>query len=212
MEPCLASGAGASDGPGSAFAAGARIGTLGAGGELAVKAADWLTIRLLGHGGAFQYRDTFNKVDARVRTEFANAGVVAEVHAPDGYVRLSAGVFYNGNRWRGDATPQEPKRIGGVVFTPAEIGTIRGEAKTPEAAGYVGIGFGPPASSRARWAVSLDLGAWWFARRPSLTLASDGEAAELLPFVEALRREASDIEDRLIAWWPVLSIGVAYRF
>ncbi len=196
----------------SSFALGARLGTLGVGGEAAVRAADWLTLRLMGHGVDLSYQDTIRDVDFEVNFGGANGGVVLDLHAPGGAFHLSAGLFYNGNTWDVTATPRRPTRIGDLMFEPAQIGTLRGEADVDPLAVYVGIGFGNPLTGPGRFTVSLDLGVWWFLSEPDVRLTADGTLASHPLFQRQLAIERDEIQDRMIQVWPVLSLGLAFRF
>jgi len=199
-------------GENSAVALGLRAGTLGIGAELTAGVGDYVNLRLLGHLGTFDYSDTYSDVDYNINLEFANAGLVLDIHIPDGGFRISGGIFYNGNDYAGTATPFENQTIGDFSFTPAEIGTLNADVSTDEIAYYVGIGFGNPLGANGHWTVTLDLGVWIFPSAPELDLTADGTASSNPFFQMELQKEEQEIEDDLIQWWPVLSLGISYRF
>ncbi len=193
------------------WAVGARGGTIGVGGEVAWAAADGLTLRLVAHGGQFDHDERIRDVRYGVDLGFANAGLLADVHAPDASFRVTLGVFHSADEWSGRARPERPTRIGGLTFSPADIGTIRAEADTPTTVAYAGIGFGNPFRG-GQWTVTMDVGVWWFLARPEVRLTADGRAAGFWLFEEALEEEERRIADWLPRWWPVLMLGISYRF
>lgn len=193
------------------WAAGLRGGTIGLGGELAWGVAEWCTMRLSAHRGFFEHEERIRDVHYGVELDFANASLLADLHAPEASFRLTVGVVHSADEWSGRAQPARPTRIGGFTFLPEEIGTIRAEAEVPSSAAYLGVGFGNPFVGR-RWTVTLDLGVWFFVDRPDVRLSSDGTAAGIWLFDEALEREERELADHLPRWWPVVMLGISYRF
>ena len=194
------------------MALGIRAGTLGLGPELSVPMASWCTVRVLGHGGTISITRRIHHIEYGADVQFANIGAMVDLHAPHSYFHGSVGVFYNANEWTGRATPDRPVRIGGIRFQPDEVGRLRADVATPEAGVYTGIGFGNPVAPGVRWCVSLDLGVWWFPEPPVARLSADGTLAGYDLFQAALRQEERDVNDELIHWWPVVSLGISYRF
>lgn len=194
------------------LAVGLRLGTLGAGAEVAVGLGDYVNLRAVGHMGGFSLFGSFSDVDYDVAVDFTNVGLILDLHAADGGFRWSAGIFYNGNDYDGTATPLGPTTIGGVQFSPSQIGTITGEIQTDSMAYYFGVGFGNPVSRDGRWTVTLDLGVWLLASDPTIELTADGSASGSAEFQRELEEEELEVEDELIRWWPVIALGISYRF
>lgn len=197
---------------GVAQAVGLRLGTLGLGAEYAVGLGDYVNLRAVGHLGGFSVWGDFSDVEYDVAVDFRNIGLILDFHAAQGGFRWSAGVFYNGNEYEGTATPTANTDIGGMTFTPRQIGTIRGDADTDELAYYAGIGFGNPVSRDGRWTVTLDLGVYILASAPTMDLTADGTASSNPIFQAQLAAEADDVEEDLPRWWPVIAFGISYRF
>jgi hypothetical protein len=197
----------------SPWAVGARFGTLGGGLEVAAGLTDHLNLRAVGQVGAFSVVGTFDDTDYDVDVDLRNAGLILDVYpAAEGSFRFSAGLFYNGNEYQGTATPQFDTTIGDISFTPAQIGTIHGEVDTGEAAYYVGLGFGNPLGGEGHWTVTLDLGVWVMASAPEIELTADGEFGSEAVFQAELEKEEENVEDDLVQWWPVVMLGLSYRF
>ncbi len=193
------------------WALGVRGGTIGLGAEAVWPAAEWCTLRLAAHGGRFDLDERIRDVRYGVDLKFANAGLLADVHAPQGSFRFTAGLVYNANEWSAYARPERATRIGGLTFSPSEIGTIRGEADVSPLVGYAGIGFGNPWVG-GRWTITLDLGVWWLPTSPHVRLTADGTASGWWLFQEALKQEERDLAAQLPRWWPVVMLGVVFRF
>ncbi|MBM4155525.1 MAG: hypothetical protein FJ221_10930 [Lentisphaerae bacterium] len=193
-------------------AVGLRLGTLGLGAEYAVGLGDYVNLRAVGHLGGFSVWGDFSDVEYDVAVDFRNIGLILDFHVAQGGFRWSAGVFYNGNEYEGTATPTANTEIGGMTFTPRQIGTIRGDADTDELAYYAGIGFGNPVSRDGRWTVTLDLGVYILASDPTMDLTADGTASSNPIFQAQLAEEADDVGDDLPRWWPVIAFGISYRF
>ncbi|MGJ5675970.1 MAG: transposase [Nostochopsis sp.] len=133
---------------------------------------------------------------------------------------ITGGLIYNKSRV--DAVARSGTLdIGGVDFSLASVGQIKGEAKFPNTiAPYIGIGYGNPVKRGQRFNFSIDLGVM-FPGSPEVNLNATDLAAGLLkqPMVEqlldeAIAKEEKDIEDDL-SWlniYPILSIGFSYQF
>lgn len=194
------------------LAVGLRLGTLGVGAEVATGLGDYVNLRAVGHMGGFSVFGNFSDIEYNVAVDFANVGLILDLHAADGGFRWSAGIFYNGNDYDGTAKPLTSTTIGGISFTPAQIGTISGDITTDDVAYYFGVGFGNPVSRDGRWTVTLDLGVWVLASAPQIDLTADGTAAGFGAFQRELEKEEQEVEDELIRWWPVIALGISYRF
>lgn len=104
----------------------------------------------------------------------------------------------------------------GVTYSADDIGEATGNAEFDSVAAYAGLGYGRALSSDGRFAFAADLGVA-FTGAPDVKLSvtcqlSDPTlCAELANDVAAeqaeLQQEADEFE-----YWPVLSIGVSYRF
>lgn len=193
-------------------AVGLRLGTLGLGVEAAVGIGDYINVRIVGHNTTIKYKDTLSDVRYDLDLNLRNAGLILDFNTAQSGFRLSGGVFYNGNDADGDATPRTTTNIGGVPFTPSQIGTITGDISTDPLAYYFGIGFGNPVDPEMRVTVTLDIGVLIYASSPEVKLRANGSLSDTDLFQEALREEERDIEDSVIQWWPVIAIGISYQF
>jgi hypothetical protein len=103
--------------------------------------------------------------------------------------------------------------IGGVTFTQAQVGTLRGTGDLGNSAPYLGLGW-LWGSEGAGLAWSLDLGVL-FQGSPDIELTSTGGTLSNDPSLQAaIAAEEVDLENSVNQFdlYPALSIGVSYRF
>jgi hypothetical protein len=207
----LASGPAAAQFDGLAI--GAKAGTLGVGGELTTTLLPQLNLR-----GSLQWLDlgfnaTFEDVKYNTDIEFFNPMVMLDWYPFEGAFRISGGVLFNGTDITLTATPAQPVEIGGTVYFPSEVGTLRGESDFRDIAPYVGIGWGNPLSEDGHWSLNADLGVA-FIGSPGVKLSATGSFASDPTFQQNLAEEEKDIEDELskFRFYPVLSLALTYRF
>lgn len=204
-------------------AATAKGGTLGAGVELTVGITPLLNVRL--GGNAFNYTDNRREVsgifyDATARLRTASA--LLDLHPGGGGFRLSAGAIYNDTRIDGNSLVPASGfyDIGGTQVPAALVGTLDGQIKFDPVVPYVGLGWGNAVGPGRRVRFSADAGAM-FQGKGKVTLTPQIPAGSPLNNSIAraalqilLDREEADIEKDVADYtvYPVVSIGVSYRF
>jgi hypothetical protein len=188
---------------------GLHAGTHGLGADVGVEIAKWFGVRA---GGSFldvsgDYEES--GIDFEGDLALGGFGAFADVYPFGGGFRLSVGFLANRNEVDLDATPTEPQDIGGVIYDPSEIGTLNGSMTFEDTAPYFGIGWGRFTGGKKKIGFLADLGVLdQGAGDVALTATSpdvdqddlDAEAAEI----------EEDIEDYDL--WPVVSLGLAFRF
>lgn len=192
-----------------------RAGTLGLGGELTVGLSDRLNLRGGGYGFGLDFNATEDDINYDFDLDLLSAGGYVDFHPFAGGFRLTGGVLYVGNDLFAQALPDDGEfDIGDRTFTVAEVGTLTGDLGFNEVAPYAGIGWGNAVSKDGRWAFMVDVGVL-FQGRPDVALASTGGTLSGDPLLtDELRREEANLEDDLglFRFYPVISLGVAYRF
>lgn len=198
-------------------------GSLGGGVELTQSFSPYLDGRLGIHGGNLTQRrrlvaDIDYDATAKARTGTALLGW----HPVANGFRLTGGVVYNGSRV--DAESRLPAsgvyRIGGVNLPAAQVGRLRGRADFKTFAPYLGLGWGGPLSTRGRLGFTFDLGAF-YQGSPNVTLTPVlpagspldnpiGRALLAVAVAEEERRAEADLSS--YKYYPVLSLGLSYRF
>jgi hypothetical protein len=191
----------------------AKAGTLGLGGELTTNLIPQVNLRAGVQWLEFGFSASFGDVDYDMDLDFLNPLVLIDWHPFDGPFRISGGVLFNGNDIGLRAEPGEAVEIGGVTYTPAELGSLRGDVEWRSVAPYVGIGWGNALGDGGHWGLAADLGVA-FTGSPSIDLSATGPISTDPTFRTRLAEEERDIQDELDAFkfYPVLSISLFYRF
>ena len=189
-----------------------RISTLGPGGDIAYSLTDQVTIRLAGHYFKYSYDDNVDDIDYDLDLRLASGGLLVDWHPFNGSFRVTGGGLFYGNRVTGDARPNQPTEIGDNTYTPEQIGRLDAKLDFDSVVPYLGIGWGNPFAGK-RWTFTFDLGVVYHGS-PDVRLTSDGAGSNNPQFQEDLRREEQKFKDEIadFRFWPVVAIGLSYRF
>jgi len=133
-----------------------------------------------------------------------------------GSFRVSAGFMENAKLTATAKPLADTYTFDGVTYTTADIGEARGKAEFGSVAPYLGLGFGRALSRDGRFAFTADLGvAFTGAADVQLNVTCTAAAAALCTQIQGdvaaeqaeLQADADDFK-----YWPVLSLGLSYRF
>jgi hypothetical protein len=192
------------------LALGARVGTFGLGGEVALQ----LTERLVVRGGLgispLEPGVTFSGVDVSLKMPTVyNVGLDLYLN---GAVRVGGGIMFRRRDPEVTGDFSAPQEIGGTTFTPQEIGMLTGVIASNRKAPYVLIGFGRHTAPGV--GLFLDLG-FAFMGDPTVRLgARDGTLSDGAdPLMSALQQEAMEFEADMrgyLRFWPILSLGIRF--
>ena len=151
--------------------------------------------------------------------EFSGFGGFADIHPFANAFTITGGAFVGDKSAVLDAVPTEPVTLGERTFEPDEVGTIDGQAEFGDTALFAGIGYDPSLYKDGRLSLIVRAGVM-FAGEPDVTLTATAEQDERLP-QEARDelRAALDAEEEIAqgdiddyAYFPVLTVGLGYRF
>lgn len=208
----LCSAAGAAD-----IAVAGKIGTLGVGAEVTTALAPAWNARFGLNAASWDHNTTRSDVryDADLRLRSFTA--LADWHPLQDNFRISAGLTYNGNEVKLRGRPSGNVTIGTTTFTPAEIGRLDGKLDFKKAAPYFGIGWGNALAKERTWSFTADLGVL-YQQKPRVSLSATCGTALSAPRCAELQTETAierqqlqdDVSD--YRWYPVVSVGVSYRF
>lgn len=189
------------------FALGAKAGTTGLGLEASWSVSERVNLRVgyytFDYGTDLEEDGIEYDGDLRLR----NAALFADWHPFAGRFRISVGGIETGNEFKGAA--EDSLDIGENTYQAAVDTVVGWDGFAP----YLGVGFGN-AVGAGRWTFSMDLGVM-FTGSPDVSLngtvndpALDSQFQEDLAIEEdTLRAELEDAK-----YYPVLSLGFAYRF
>jgi hypothetical protein len=193
--------------------AGLTVGTLGYGPQVGTvivpKESDVrLNFGYLSHS----YNTTSQNVTYSGHIKLNNLGLLGDWYQSAGSFRLTAGAFYNGNKFDLRGQPRAGSyTFNGNTYTADQVGSVTASVKFNSVAPYVGFGWGNDSSSAGLHFTS-DFGVM-YQGRPDVTITATGAAANpaLAKDVHAAQRKLqSDLNKFQL--YPVLQVGAVYRF
>lgn len=195
-----------------------RISTQGIGLDLVTGINDRLNLRLGGY--QYSYDKDIDSDDATFGgdLQLQSAGLLADYHPFAGHFRLSVGAFYNGNKL--DVTAK-PNAAGNYVFNgnTYDAADFQGSGKLTfkKFAPYVGFG-GGNAIRGSNWSFMWDVGAL-YQNKGTVKLNAEIINPLVTPAIQAQFQqdvlfEQQSLQDDVndYKWYPVISLGFAYRF
>jgi len=193
----------------SAFGMGLKAGTTGFGIEAVYGLSDKWNLR--GALNGFSYDTDFEEegIDYDADLRLRSASMMVDWHVFDGGFRLSAGAFSNRNKLVGVAEADDLEIGDNIYAARAEV-----DIDWRRFAPYAGIGWGNSLKG-GRLSFSTDLGVM-FTGSPTarLTATERSGAVDPADFEADVRREEANLNDEIsdVKYWPVLTVGVTYRF
>jgi len=205
---------------------GASIGSIGIEAEYThmISQKYGLSFRLM--GGGFSYSGTYEDTDTTYDTDVTlkNLGAVLEYHPLKSGFYVGAGLFYNGNDFQMNAKPNGGIfTFNGVDYPSSLVGSVDGKVEELNTAvPYIGVGYDDSLFDSGNLFFTLKAGAW-YQGSPKVSLTAKDCILDSSPIPGTpscndlrydLRQEENDINDNIqdYKWWPVLQIGIVYRF
>lgn len=214
---------------------GLRASTLGAGVELEYPINHFLRGRLLYNRLDVDFEQKLSGIEYDVDLDLQSYGLIFDLHPFAGNLRFSAGAMLNDNSIAASAmtTGSRTVNIGGTPY----MGSLSVDAVFDDFSPYAGVGWG--GGKRRGWRFHFDIGALYqrnpelkvsgaarranFMEMPcSFTVSASGAVAvptscpaPLRGVLEGdLRTEFNELKDdaRGFKWYPVISLGLEYRF
>ncbi len=198
----------------------AKAGTLGLGGGIGYGIGDTVTARV-GYT-AFNLNRDINSSDVDYKGSFKLGGAEAllDWHPFEGTFRVTGGVIFSRNKINVDAKLNRTVTINGVDYNPGDLGDLSGDVKFKSTTPYLGIGWGNVAGKNGNFHFVADIGVQYLGS-PKVNLnasctaqglaTAPTECAQLDQNVQAEERDLNKEVDNY-KWWPVISVGLAYRF
>ncbi len=193
------------------FGVGFKAGTLGLGVEGRYKPLPNIDVRV--GANVYDYEDTDTRAgvnyDSTLNLETFYA--TANLSFPLSPLRLTAGLFSNGNEVNLTSVDSATFDIGGNTYTAADVGTLSSTTSFGSTSPYVGIGYDFELFGKV--GLNLDLGLLWQGE-PEVSLLADGLLASDPTFQSALETERQQLEDDISDYkaWPVISLAFVYNF
>ena len=206
---------------------GARVGINGVGVNLGVGVSKRINLRLsasrvdiddeeetvtVGDDGAE------GDIDAELEFDFGSNAVLLDWHVFNGGFRVTAGVFKQTGAVDLSGTLQSDIVVDGQPLATDDLGEISGEVKLSDSyQPYLGIGWGRIAGGKGGFSFTADIGVAMLDPEVEFDATVNTGGSNGLSQADLDQRLAemeADAEDELdeLKLWPVLSVGINYRF
>jgi len=194
------------------FGVSIKAGALGAGAELSKSLSEKFSIGLGVNSYNYKTAKTESNIDYDFNFELQSVSLLGSYHPFGGVFRLTGGVLYNNNELKLDGKPTAGSTydINGVTYSASQVGTLTGTVTFNKTAPYLGIGWGNRPGGK--FGLTADIGAL-YQGSPTLVLNATGALSDpaLASDLEQERRSAeSDLGN--FKWYPVVSVGLYFRF
>lgn len=198
----------------NSWTAGVGISTLGFGANIGYGINESFKIR-----GVVNYLQHSRKIKddslaLKGTLKMFTAGVLADWHVMQNGFRLTGGLLYNANRLNMHGTPSKNVTVNGRTYTPAEIGEVTGSLKFRPIAPYLGIGYDSGHKDKAGFSFTADAGVLFQGKvKGRINKMTGAFAANSQALNDMKDYVASEVNKQsLIKAYPVVSIGISYKF
>ncbi len=162
---------------------------------------------------SYSYNTTSNGVYYNGHLKLDNLGLLGDWHPFAGSFRITAGAFYNDNRFNltGQPSGAGTYTFNGTTYTAAQAGSVNANVSFNSIAPYIGFGWGDGGSGAGLHFTS-DFGVM-YQGSPSASITATGAAAD-----PALAKDVAAAQSQLqsdlnsFQWYPVIQLGLVYRF
>jgi len=203
--------AAAQDAP-SGVTASVTGGTLGIGPEVGYRPLPVFALRASATFLGLSHDVDVDDINYQGGLKLRSWGANADLYPFESAFRVSAGLRSSRNRVHLVASPVQPVSIGGMTYTPEEIGTIAGEVRARKVAPTLTLGMARNRRRGLAW--SLDAGVMLHGAPRTERLRATGQLADNPFFQDDLAREREEIEDEVDNYkiFPILQLAVGYTF
>jgi hypothetical protein len=193
------------------FGLGLKAGTLGLGLEVTWQPLPYLEVRIGGNSYDYDEDGTQAGIPYEATMGLESFYGTANFHFPVSPMRVTAGIYANGNELLMVNDEGQDLNIGGVTYPGTDIGTLVSTTSFASTAPYLGIGFDFTLAGKV--GLNLDFGVLWQGD-PEVAIGVSGPLGDDPGFQAALELERQELEDEMNDFkaWPVLSLGFVYKF
>ncbi len=193
---------------------GANAGSNGVGVEARYSLTDKLVLRGAIGTLSWDLDETYDDIAYTGKLDYSPATLALDYHPFENGWFVSGGAMLGGPGLELSATPATAVDIGGVSYTPAEVGTLNADSEIGDAAPFIALGW-TNARERTQGAYFSALVGAAFYGEANATLWASGGLLESDPsFLADLADEEAQLEDDLSSFevYPILQVGGGYRF
>lgn len=194
---------------------GAHAATTGFGPDVQVRLNDYFTLRGAADWLDFSMSRDYDSVHYNGRLKLGTGSAFVDWHPWKKAFFLSGGAYFGGRNVTLSAVPATNVTIGGVSFTPAQVGRLDGKIKLDDAAPFAGLGFDTNAGPAKRGLGFKGVLGVAFSGKPSVSLTSSGGVLTGQALLnQAILQEQQNIANKasFLQYYPVVQAGLTYRF
>ncbi|HLP96832.1 MAG TPA: hypothetical protein VK149_00155 [Sideroxyarcus sp.] len=169
------------------------------------------------------WKKTFTQTDAKgnynIDLKLQTVSALADWYPFDGAFRTTFGLVANGNKATLAATAVGGSyTFNGQTYAASDVGSYTGEMKFNSTAPYLGIGWGNPVAKDKTWGFVTDIGVLFQGSPKVTSTVTCGAAIAGTAACTTLQNDvaagATQLETDLknYKYYPVISIGLSYRF
>jgi hypothetical protein len=202
------------------IAVGAKVSTLGLGGEVTVGITPSFNARAGYNGFNYSGSTSQNQINYDYKLSLGSFPVLLDWYPFEhsGF-RLSPGVIFNNNKVTATGTSAQATSftIGGQTYFTNQIGSLTGTVDFDKTVPYAGLGWGNTVGKDSGLSFVFDLGVI-FQGTPKVELNASNLQNNPAIVREAIQnsidKEIADLKDKTdkFKYYPVVSIGLAYKF
>jgi hypothetical protein len=187
-------------------------GTLGVGPQVAFRPNEHVGIRANAGFLSVSRDETVDEIDYDGDLKLNSFGAMLDWYPAGGGFRISVGGRANNNEVALVGAPGTNVTIGDTVYTPEQVGTLRGTVTTDDFAPALSIGYGGTLGKG--FTFGAELGVLWQGEPNIDNLRATGPLASTPQFQADIEREQRRIEDEVDDYelWPILQVEISYRF
>lgn len=196
----------------------AKIGTLGLGAQATMAFSPSFTARAGINGYNYSADTVQSGIDYHAKLKLNTFSLLGDWYPFDGAFRATFGLMYNRNEGDLTARPNNGQFvINGVSYAATDVGTLYSKVTFKKIAPYFGIGWGNPAAAGKGWGMTADVGVLYQGTPQASLTAVCGSGINALICAQ-LQSDTQQEQAQLNAdinkykWYPVVSVGVSYRF
>jgi len=198
----------------SSFSAGLGVSTLGIGANVGYKINNSFKVR--GVTNYFKVNKTVrnDSVTYKGKLRLFTVGLLGDWHFLQNGFRLTGGLVYNGNKLDITGTANGSHTYNGTTYTAQQIGEAKGTVKFRPIAPYLGLGFDSGHECNAGFSFNADMGILFQGNARGKIKSISGQAVNKAQAIDDVKNDAVKKinKNKLIKYYPVISLGVSYKF
>jgi len=199
---------------------GIKAGTLGVGPELEHSFNKSLGARIGFNYFSLTKSASEGNIDYNLKAKLRNFAALFDWHPFKGTFRISAGVLYNKNEFEGNGKSSGPLssqtfKIGNKTYSINDIKSVHGKIEYRNFNPYLSLGWDTSAGKTNGLGFTFELGAVYQGKsKVTLTAAGNSTTINSQIFKDNLSLETNNVKRNAnkLKVWPVISLGLVYRF